>query len=267
MNRTLSWERNILWLLTSALAAISLLIMGEEASAEQSLVATLDDIKPGIVAVGTYMPKRSPRAQFRGTGFAIGNGRLVVTNAHVLPESLQVERRERIAVFIKKNGRDSLYYAKEVAVDTSHDVAVLKLDKGSLTPLKLSGKDVREGELYAFTGYPIGMVLGLYPVTHRGIISAISPVAIPMINSSQLNAKVMKRLRAPYNVYQLDATAYPGNSGSPLYHLQTGEVIGIINKVFVKESKENVLSKPSGISYAIPIVHLRNLLKDKGLLQ
>ncbi len=230
------------------------------------LVDTLQQVKPGIVAVGTFMPKRSPRAEFRGTGFAIGNGDLIATNAHVLPNSLNSAGMERLAVFIKKNGKDSLYFAQELAVDSAHDVAVLKLEKGSLPPLTLSTDEVREGDLYAFTGYPIGMVLGLYPVTHRGIISAISPVAIPMINSSQLNAKVVKRLRQPYLVYQLDATAYPGNSGSPLYHPGNGKVIGIINKVFVKETKENVLSKPSGISYAIPIVHLRKLLKNYNLL-
>ena len=31
-------------------------------------------------------------------------------------------------------------------------------------------------------------------------------------------------------VYQRDGTAYPGNSGSPLYSPVTGEVVGIITK-------------------------------------
>ena len=62
-------------------------------------------------------------------------------------------------------------------------------------------------------------------------------------------------------VLQLDATAYPGNSGSPVYLPDTGEVVGILSSVFVKESKERVLSDPSGISYAIPIQHAQKLLK------
>ncbi|MFT6735736.1 MAG: serine protease Do, partial [Polaribacter sp.] len=37
------------------------------------------------------------------------------------------------------------------------------------------------------------------------------------------------------------------------------------NKVFVKESKETVLEKPSGISYAIPVKYLMELAKRKGL--
>jgi S1-C subfamily serine protease len=66
-------------------------------------------------------------------------------------------------------------------------------------------------------------------------------------------------------IYQLDITAYPGNSGSPLYDAQSGEVVGILNKVFVKESKETVLEKPSGISYAIPVKYLLELAKVEGL--
>jgi S1-C subfamily serine protease len=126
--------------------------------------------------------------------------------------------------------------------------------------LAISTISVREGQSIAFTGFPIGIVLGLFPVTHKGIISAISPIAIPMMKSRHLNSKVLKRLRHPFGVFQIDATAYPGNSGSPVYSIETGNVIGIINKVFVKESKENILSKPSGITYAIPIKYLLELL-------
>jgi hypothetical protein len=50
-----------------------------------------------------------------------------------------------------------------------------------------------------------------------------------------------------------------------LYDAQSGEVVGILNKVFVKESKESVLEKPSGISYAIPVKYLIDLAKRKGL--
>jgi len=108
------------------------------------------------------------------------------------------------------------------------------------------------------------MVLGLSPVTHRGIISAITPNIIPLINSSQIKQAQFKRLQEPYSVFQLDATAYPGNSGSPLYHPETGQVLGVINKVFVQESKESALTKPSGITYAIPINYVESLLKTKN---
>lgn len=234
--------------------------------ADQVLANTLEKIKPGIVAVGTFMPKRNPRAVFLGTGFAVGNGSIIVTNAHVIPSTLDAEHLERLAVFYRQDSNNKVVMARELALDKEHDLAVLKLSGIQLPPVKLGDvSSVREGQLYAFTGYPIGMVLGLYPVTHRGIISAISPVVIPMLKSGQLNAKLLRRLKDPYDVFQLDATAYPGNSGSPLYDIDTGEVIGVINKVFVQESKENVLSKPSGITYAIPVDYVKILMKNKGL--
>lgn len=234
--------------------------------AEQSLADIVAKIKPSIVAVGTYMPKRNPRAVFLATGFAVGDGSLIVTNAHVIPDKLDNDHLEQTAIFYHKDNVEKAILATEVALDKEHDLAVLKIAGEHLPPLKLgSVSSVREGQLYAFTGFPIGMVLGLYPVTHRGIVSAITPNVIPMLRSDQINLKLLKRLQDPYNVFQLDATAYPGNSGSPLYDPDTGEVIGVINKVFVQESKENILSKPSGISYAIPANHVQNLLKAKGL--
>ncbi|NOT11513.1 MAG: trypsin-like peptidase domain-containing protein [Methylococcaceae bacterium] len=253
--------------LVSVLASIfTAFTIFDNCYAKQELAETVANIKPSIVAIGTYLPKRNPRAVFLGTGFAVANGSLVVTNAHVLPDKLDYEHLEQVGVFYRQSDDDHIIIATVVVIDKDHDLAILKLKEGQLTPLKLGNAlSVREGQEYAFTGYPIGMVLGLYPVTHRGIISAISPIVIPAIHSGSINQKMLQRLHDPYNVFQLDATAYPGNSGSPLYNTVTGEVIGVINKVFVQESKENLLSHPSGISYAIPIDHVEKLLKVKEL--
>ena len=123
---------------------------------------------------------------------------------------------------------------------------------------------VREGTEIAFTGFPIGMALGLYPVTHRGIVSAISPMAPPQLGSRVLTAKMIRAMRDPYDVMQLDATAYPGNSGSPVFDQQTGRVVGVINSVLVKGNKEAALQKPSGITYAIPVRFVHELIKQAG---
>ncbi|MGE5307371.1 MAG: S1 family peptidase [Alphaproteobacteria bacterium] len=227
---------------------------------------TIAKIKPAIVAVGTHQKTRRPPAFFLGTGFVVGNGLHIVTNAHVIPAKIDSEKRENIAVFAGKGELIDIREATEIAEDLDHDLALLKITGSPLPALVLGDSSrVREGESYAFTGFPIGMVLGLHPVTHRGIISAITPIAIPQLSAQQLEKTVVKRLIAPYNVFQLDATAYPGNSGSPLYDPSTGEVVAILNKVFVQESKESLLQKPSGISYAVPINHLRELLKKAGI--
>lgn len=235
-------------------------------SVETNLPDMLARIKPSVVAVGTYMPTRNPRAIFLGTGFAVADGRNVVTNAHVTAKELDTAHLEQLAVFYRQDKQEFMQLVDLTATDEEHDLALLRLKDGKLPALEIGDSlRVREGELYAFTGYPIGMVLGLYPVTHRSIISAISPNAIPVVASQQLNVKMLKRLATPYDVFQLDATAYPGNSGSPLYDIETGKVMGIINKVFVQNSKENAISNPSGISYAIPSAHIAQLLAQKGI--
>lgn len=233
-------------------------------SARADLVATVPRVKPSVVAVGTYQRTRSPAFQFRGTGFVVGNGLHVATNAHVLPERLDSDNMEALVVVLPGDGETgSVRPARAVASERSRDLAVLRLEGGPPLPaLRLgSGARVLEGQEIAFTGFPIGNVLGMTPVTHRGIVSAITPIGIPQANARNLNPALIRRLANDvFRVYQLDATAYPGNSGSPLYDPASGEVLGVMNMVFVKSTKENVLSDPSGISYAIPVEYLQRLL-------
>ncbi len=226
----------------------------------------IESVRGAVVAVGTLQQTRRPPANFLATGFAVGDGRHVVTNAHVIPASLNVRHKEQLAVFSGRGREFQARRAVKVAVDLVHDLALLKIDGPALPALSLaSSRGVREGQAIAFTGLPIGMVLGLYPVTHRGIVSVISPIAIPVPSARDLDPNVIARLRNPYDVFQLDATAYPGNSGSPVYDAASGRVIGVVNAVFVKETKEKVLESPSGITYAIPSEYVRALLKSAGV--
>ena len=217
-------------------------------------------------------PKRSlrtpqPPAQFQATGFAVGQGRHILTNAHALPDFLDTQNKETLAIFIGRGQQIETRSARKIASDPYYDVALLEIDGAPLPPLRLgASRSPREGQAIAFTGFPIGVVLGLFPATHTGIISAVSPVAIPLPAAGQLDSVTVQRLRKePYDVLQLDATAYPGSSGSPLYEPRTGRVIGVINKVFVQETKEALLERPSGITYAIPIHHAQEFLKRAGI--
>ena len=247
----------------SSLVVIVLLLASNLRTAQaQTLADTIEKIKPSIVGIGTFQKTRRPPSHFHGTGFVVADGLHIATNAHVLPERIDTEKKEVLSVFAGKAEKVEIREATRVAEDRDHDLVILKITGRPLPALTLGDSTrVREGELYAFTGFPIGMVLGLNAVTHRAIISAITPIVIPQLSGQQLDKKVVMRLTAPYNVFQLDATAYPGNSGSPLYNPETGQIVGIINKVFIQETKETVIQKPSGISYAIPINYLQELLR------
>lgn len=230
-----------------------------------TLSDTVQAIKPSIVAVGTLQQDRAPPAKFIGTGFVVGDGSYVITNAHVLPPPLDTENHEVLAVFSGEGERAKAHTATAVSIDPKHDLALLKIGGPPLPALHFGNdKAVREGDPLAFTGFPIGMVLGLYPVTHRATLSAITPIVIPAAHASDLNVKAIRQLMTPFSVFQLDATAYPGNSGSPLYEPENGRVVGVLNMVFVKDTKEHVLSEPSGIAYAIPGEYIASLIREAG---
>ena len=253
--------------LPGAIAAAILLTAatGVSPARADGTITTIERVKASVVVVGTFERTRTPPFQFRGTGFAVGDGTLIVTNAHVLPGAVDPARREVIAVMLPALARDKVEVreAKPLSVDPGSDLAILKVEGIALPALKVGDSaGVREGQAVLFTGFPIGPVLGPYPVTHRGMVSAITPIAIPQARSAELDAHVIRRLSTgSFPVFQLDATAYPGNSGSPVYDPETGDVLAIVNMVFVKGTKESVLTQPSGITYAVPSTHLADLLQ------
>ena len=229
-------------------------------------VQTIERIKPAIVGIGTFQKLRTPPVNFQGTGFVLDDGLHVVTNAHVVPELMDVANRESLVVITGKGKDPELRAAAPVSFDKEHDLVLLRISGSALPVMKLGDSGAtQEGHTLAFTGFPIGMVLGFYPVTHRAMVSSITPIVLPAGNSRGLNAKMIGQLqRSAYPVFQLDGTAYPGSSGSPLYDPETGLVYGVISMVFVKGMKEAALSHPSGITYAIPGNYILDLLRRKS---
>jgi hypothetical protein len=207
---------------------------------------------------------RHPAVVFVGTGFAVGDGLSIITNAHVIPKLLDAARNEELGIVIGGEGETvSFRPARLAGLDAEHDLAHLRLTGTPLAPLALDADDsVSEGQDLAFTGYPLGMRLGLHAATHRALLAAITPAVRPSLDSRRLDARAIAQLqRSAFGVYQLDGTAYPGNSGSPLYRPDNGNVVGVINSVYLKGLRESAVSDPSGITYAIPVRHVRELLK------
>jgi len=232
--------------------------------ARAGLVDVIASVKRSVAAVGTFSTLENPRFGFRGSGFVVGDGNSLVTNAHVLPEALDGPAGPGFALqFLSETGVPDLRSARVVRADAAHDLVLLRFDGAPIPSLRIAeDKDVHEGLAVALIGFPIGGVLGFKPVTHRGIISSITAVALPASNSRQLDGKTLRALRAgPFDVYQLDATAYPGNSGGPLINAETGELVGVVNMVLVKSTKESALSQPTGISYAIPARFVGDLVR------
>lgn len=244
------------------LAAAAGLLAGALASgpaAAATLPELIARLRSSVLPVGTSSATASPRFGFRGTGFVVGDGSLVATNFHVLPSSADLASGPRMAV---RTAAGDLRLAEVLATDREHDLALLKIDGAPLPPVVLdAANSAREGQDIALMGFPIGGALGFSPVTHRGIVASVTQVALQAATAQQLDARAIARLReGNFEVLQLDATAYPGNSGGPVFDASTGTVLAVVNMVLVKGSRESALSSPTGISYAIPVRHLLALL-------
>lgn len=244
---------------------LPLLLAGLPASAAAGLTKTIPVVKRSVVGVGTELKTRSPAIAFFGTGFVVGDGLSVITNAHVIPRVNDDPGKETLGIVVREPRGVAFRPARLLAVDREHDLAHLRLEGDPLPALQLAEPDkVLEGQELAFTGFPLGMALGLHPATHRATLAAITPIVTPSLSSRKLDARAITQLqRSGFDIYQLDGTAFPGNSGSPVYDPDTGVVHAVINMVFVKGLKETAISAPSGITYAVPVRFVQALLQQK----
>jgi S1-C subfamily serine protease len=221
-------------------------------------------VKPSVVAIGSYVPTRRPALIYSGTGWVTGDGLSVITNSHVWPEPDQPGGADQWGI-VSADGDQVRFRALTLAArDRRHDLVHLRLSGAPLPALVLADSSTaREGMELGFTGFPLGMTLGLNPATHHATLAAITTMTTPAPSARQLDAGTVRRLHQdPVVVFQLDGTAYPGNSGSPLFDPASGTVLGVVNMVLVKAGRDSALSAPSGIAYAIPANYVRALLQS-----
>ncbi|PTT91365.1 serine protease [Pelomonas sp. HMWF004] len=234
------------------------------ARAAESLPQLIARAKRSVVVVGSYGLMDTPRFGFRAAGFAVADGLHVMTNAHVVPPDTpgRIDRSLAVQVWL---GDDQwqMRSARLLGRDLRNDLALLQIDGPAVPALKLAAQDTPEGTDIALMGFPIGNALGFVHTTHRGIVSAFTAIATPANDPAGLNPRAVRQLReGAFKVMQLDAVAYPGNSGGPVLDIATGEVVGVLQGGVIKGTKEAALSAPTGITYAVPASAAAALLAE-----
>jgi S1-C subfamily serine protease len=139
-----------------------------------------------------------------GSGFPVASG-LVLTNAHV------VAGGHAITVLVP--GRPGALGAEVVLFDPERDIALLRVPGLPLSPMTIatSGSRATQG---AVIGYPGGGPEAVVPGAIRGQIDAVGRD----IYSNQIVSR---------EIYVLQASVIPGNSGGPFVSLQ-GQVLGVV---------------------------------------
>lgn len=214
-----------------------ILLFSQNAFSMQSYADLVETLMPSVVNISTEKasmesedidnvmvnPKFSERESL-GSGFFIRDDGHILTNAHV------IKGAKKISVITDNN---KSFEAKIVGIDTTSDLAVLKIEgkdkKNSFTPVVFgNANEARIGDIVLTFGNPFGLGVSV----SMGIISA---------KSRNIGLSEQQYL-------QTDAAINQGNSGGPMFNTD-GEVIGVNSAIFTMEGASGVgFSLPSNIA-------------------
>lgn len=177
-----------------------------------------------------------------GSGFIITEDGYILTNYHVISYAAQGNYAITVMTY-----DGTSYTAKIVGVDSSNDIAVLKIDATELTPVTFGDSDeMSVGDTVYAVGNPLGELQFTMTTGH---VSALDRTITTDEGS------------VPINMFQIDAAVNSGNSGGPVYN-DAGQVIGIVTAKYSSTGVE-------GLGFAIPIndaVNLANELMENGVV-
>ncbi len=168
-----------------------------------------------------------------GSGFLIDRDGHILTNAHVIQGSAELE-----VTLLGEEDSGNRYSAEVLAADAANDLALLRIRPSAPTPfLALGDSDaVQVGQKVLAIGNPFG----LNGTLTTGVVSSTG-------RSIQGRRGILRDL------IQTDAAINPGNSGGPLLD-SSGHAIGVNTAIYGPNG--NI-----GIGFAMPIGRAKALLR------
>jgi pSer/pThr/pTyr-binding forkhead associated (FHA) protein/S1-C subfamily serine protease len=171
--------------------------------------------------------------RYDGTGFVISPDGYMLTNWHVVADSLHAEPD---TVWVTMADQPTGHYADVIATSRERDVALIRIRgfQGSyLTAIDWAGTKARQGEPAALIGYPAG--------------SGFARDRTSIVRTS-MTAGILSRVTA--DLIQFDGMTTGGSSGSPVFNAD-GEVISV-HRAGLRQGPGFALSVP--VKYAIPLM-------------
>ena len=160
-----------------------------------------------------------------GTGWAVSQGR-IVTNAHVVAGASQVR--------VEADG--DVLDAEVVLFDPDRDLAVLSVDGLDVPALQL-GTVLERGQSAVVPGYPLD---GPYRVVSARVRATLDARGYDIYSKDRIVREI----------YSLNTTVQPGNSGGPLLDPQ-GNVVGVI---FAKSLEDDRTGYALTLDEAMPVL-------------
>jgi S1-C subfamily serine protease len=248
-----------------------------------SLPDVIDALRPVVVQISVSSGGTLRRV---GTGAWIHSSGLVVTALHVIRQAqragdvdggeptVQVGVAQRLDE--QERGNFVHLSADVVAVDERRDLALLRVTPnplpagglavpGGVVPVptaiaSLDSRRVRDGEGIAVSGYPV-----VEPVLVTTTGTVASSWAFDL---SQLPASAGPLLAELDDLYLIDATINPGDSGAPVYRTSDGTLVGICLSFRVAradvDALEEPLTYPSGLGVVVPAKYVAELIDQSS---
>jgi serine protease DegS/serine protease DegQ len=172
-------------------------------------------------------PALKRREQSLGSGVIFTSDGYVLTNNHVISGADDIQ-------VLLHDGR--VAHARVIGTDPDTDLAVLKIDAGTLPTIEVDGATPRVGDVVLAIGNPFG----IGQTVTMGIVSALQ----------------RQLVLSPYEDFiQTDAAINSGNSGGALVNAD-GELIGINTAMFDRDAGAQ------GIGFAIPVRTAKRVLEQ-----
>ena len=201
------------------------------ASAEAGIPDVISKLSSSVVGIIGKLKESSENYSSYGDNLIFGSGVIYKSNGYIVTNAHVVSDMESIVVVLS-NGKS--YSARLKALDEQSDLALIKIDKGMLTPAVFGDtSDIVVGKPVVAIGTPLSF--SLRNSASKGIISGINRSA-----------------DGEYRYIQSDAAINGGNSGGPLVDM-SGRVIGINTVKYVGYGVE-------GLSFSIPVDTVKYVL-------
>ncbi|HET9270482.1 MAG TPA: serine protease [Vicinamibacterales bacterium] len=145
-------------------ASIEAEIAAQELSGEAQV--RLDAARASVVQIQGFF-EGSESSAFHGSGFAVEDGRRIVTNYHVVAQAVLYPQQYRLK-YLASDGREGPLHV--LAIDVRNDLAVVAADDLELPPLKLRPDIPAQGERAWSIGFPLNLGLTITEGVANGLV-------------------------------------------------------------------------------------------------
>ena len=239
------------------------------ATEDYNFLADYPKLKDGVVAIISRVSNRPDVPRIIGTGFFAADKEIVLTNRHVAQAIWKMPKLKGdttlipayVQIFKNVPGYGVVTFTLEITTvaipqlpdsglyaSESPDIAVLRVPYYTLPDLKIEGKPKYvEGMEIATSGFPLGEQL---LVGDGKVVTQMNPT----LRFGKLASMLPFPCDNPTGIL-VDTHTQGGQSGSPIFDVATGKVIGLIYAGM--DPISNILSQEGQNIERVPGVYFR----------